>query len=164
MLGDTDPDQFRRREWKHILKHAGIGRWRLKDLQDTYACQLLSCGVPLGYVSTQLGHSEIAMTSRYYAKWIDNGHQSPPVLGPTEVYADFLARLGKSHQSPTTGADDEEAAMENVVETQELEWHAGRDSRAAYGRDAQATRSVAANPRPSGSKYHASARSDGGLR
>lgn len=100
VLGDTDPDQFRRREWKHILKRADIGRWRIKDLRDTDACQLLSCGVPLGYVSTQLGHSEIATTSRYYAKWIDNGHQSSPVLGPTEVYADFLARLGKSHQSP----------------------------------------------------------------
>ena len=46
-----------RREWKHILKRADIGRWRLKELRDTYACQLLSCNVPLGYASTQLGPS-----------------------------------------------------------------------------------------------------------
>ena len=63
---------------------------------------LLSSNVPLGYVSTQLGHSEIAITSRYYAKWIDTEHQQPPKLGPTEVYADFLAKLGKPHHSPTT--------------------------------------------------------------
>ncbi len=136
MLGNTDPDQFRWREWKHILKRADIGRWRLKDLRDTYACQLLSCNVPLGYVSTQLGHSEIATTSRFYAKWIDTDHQQPPVLGPTEVYADFLAKLGKSHQSPTTDEFDNVQGIENLVESQELEWHAGRDS----------------NPRPSGSK------------
>ena len=144
VLGDTDPDQFRRREWKHILKRADIGRWRLKDLRDTYACQLLSCNVPLGYVSTQLGHSEIATTSSFYAKWIDTDHQQPPVLGPTEVYADFLARLGKSHQSPTTDELGEVEDIENLVESQELVWHAGRDS----------------NPRPSGSKTDPDARSD----
>ena len=108
----------------------------IHKLRDTYACQLLSCSVPLGYVSTQLGHSEIATTSRFYAKWIDTEHQQPPMLGPTEVYADFLAKLGKSHQSPTTEESDEVEDIENLVESQEVAWRAGRDS----------------NPRPSGSK------------
>jgi hypothetical protein len=70
------------------------------------------------------------------AKWIDTEHQQPPVLGPTEVYADFLAKLGKSHHSPTTDESSEVGGIENLVESQELEWRAGRDS----------------NPRPSGSK------------
>ena len=136
VLGDADPDQFRRREWKHILKRADIGRWRLKDLRDTYASQLLTSGVPLGYVSTQLGHSEIATTSRFYAKWIDDGHRQPIMIGPTEVYADLLAKLGKSHQSPATEESEEVEGIENLVESQDARWRAGRDS----------------NPRPSGSK------------
>ncbi len=136
MLGDIDSDQFRRREWKHILKRADIGRWRLKDLRDTYSCQLLACSAPLGYVSTQLGHSEIATTSRFYSKWIDTEHQPPPVLGPTEVYADLLAKLGKSHHSPTTDEPDGLEDIQNLVESQAVKWRAGRDS----------------NPRPSGSK------------
>jgi hypothetical protein len=130
----------------HILKHADIGRWRLKDLRDTYACQLLSCSVPLGYVSTQLGHSEIATTSRYYAKWIDTEHQPPPVLGLTEVYADFLAKLGKSRHRPTTDESSEVEYIENLVESQELVWHAGRDSRAAFDCEGHATPLVAALP------------------
>jgi hypothetical protein len=135
----------------HILKHADIGRWRLKDLRDTYACQLLSCSVPLGYVSTQLGHSEIATTSRYYAKWIDTEHQPPPVLGLTEVYADFLAKLGKSHHSPTTEESSGVEDIENLVESQELEWHAGRDSN-PLGRCAPTRHSLIARDSPSGSK------------
>ncbi len=84
----------------------------------------------------ELGRSEIATTSRFYAKWIDTDHQQPEALGPTEVYADFLAKLGKSHHGPTTDEYDDVQDIEKLVESQELEWHAGRDS----------------NPRPSGSK------------
>ena len=120
----------------------------IHKLRDTYACQLLSCSVPLGYVSTQLGHSEIATTSRFYAKWIDTEHQQPPMLGPTEVYADFLAKLGKSHQSPTTDEFNEVEDIENLVESQAVEWRAGRDS----------------NPRPSGSKKNPTLRKISNLR
>ncbi len=70
------------------------------------------------------------------------------MLGPTEVYADFLAKLGKSHHSPTTDEPSKVEDIENLVESQELEWRAGRDS----------------NPRPSGSKTDPDARSDAGLR
>jgi hypothetical protein len=81
-----------------------------------------------------LGHSEIATSSRFYLKWIDTDHQQPEVLGPTEVYADFLARLGKFHQSPTTDELGEVDDIENLVESQELVWRAGRDSRASFVR------------------------------
>jgi len=87
----------------------------------------------------KLGHSEIATTSRYYAKWTDTEHQQPPKLGPTEVYADFLAKLGKSHHSPTTDESSEVEEIENLAESQELVWRAGRDSRAALGCEGHAT-------------------------
>jgi integrase len=46
---------FRNVVWPRILQAADIGHRRPTDLRDTFASQLLSCGVQLGYVSTQLG-------------------------------------------------------------------------------------------------------------
>ena len=60
------------------------------------------------------------------------------------MYADLLAKLGKSHHSPTTDESDESGDIHNLAEPQGVEWHAGRDS----------------NPRPSGSKTEGGARSN----
>ena len=51
VLDYGDPSVFRRVQWRRILKRAGIGRPKLKDLRDTFASHLLSAGVQLGYVS-----------------------------------------------------------------------------------------------------------------
>jgi integrase len=40
----------------------------MKDLRDTFASQLLTSGVSLGYVSKQLGHADVAVTARHYAR------------------------------------------------------------------------------------------------
>jgi hypothetical protein len=56
--------------------------------------------LPFGYLSTQLGHSEVATSSRFYSKWIDEeGRRPPATIGPTEVCANLLANLGEPHQS-----------------------------------------------------------------
>ncbi len=41
------------------MKEAAIGHIRRKDLRDTFASQLLTCGVQLGYVSKKLGHADM---------------------------------------------------------------------------------------------------------
>jgi integrase len=69
VLRDFDPSVFRRSEWRRILKAAKIGQRNVKDLRDTFASQLLTAGVQLGYVSAQLGHSNVAVTAQHYAKW-----------------------------------------------------------------------------------------------
>ena len=46
----------------------------------------------------------------------------------------------------------------------EEEWHAGRDSRASSADERSVAEGHSANPRPSGSKYRAGARSNGDLR
>ena len=48
VLEGIDPANFRKREWRRILKRAEIGHRALKDLRDTYASQLLTAGVQLG--------------------------------------------------------------------------------------------------------------------
>ena len=71
--------------------------------RDTFASQLVTCGVPIGYVSKQLGHAGIEITSKHYAKWAGgDDYREPLRRKPGEVPADFLARLprAESHQSP----------------------------------------------------------------
>ena len=101
VLMRIEPHNFRNREWRQILKRAGIGPRKIKDLRDTFASQLLSQGIPLGYVSRQLGHSDVAVTARHYARWVgDDVYRQPVRLRRDEVPADLLARLPESPQSP----------------------------------------------------------------
>jgi integrase len=46
---------------------------KLKDLRDTFASQLLTAGVNLAYVSGQLGHADVSVTARHYARFIGTG-------------------------------------------------------------------------------------------
>jgi integrase len=64
-------------------------------LRDTFASQLLSAGVQLAYVSNQLGHADVAITARSYARWCGSEYRPPLVLAEGEVPADLLARLGR---------------------------------------------------------------------
>ncbi len=67
-----------------------------KDLRDTFASQLLTAGVQLGYVSRQLGHADVSVTARHYARWAGgDAYRCPLDVGEDEVPADLLARLAK---------------------------------------------------------------------
>jgi hypothetical protein len=77
-----------------VLKLAGVSGVRMKDLRDTFASQLLTAGVQLGYVSLQLGHSTVAVTAQHYARWVGEDEYRDPVhLEPDELPADVLAKL-----------------------------------------------------------------------
>ena len=85
----------------------------MKDLRDTFASQLLSAGVQLGYVSTQLGHADFGVTVRHYAKWVGGDEYRPAfALEVGEVPADMLARLVESQQSPITEREPAETPSE----------------------------------------------------
>jgi integrase len=103
VLGTLDPASFRKRDWRRILKRARLESRSPKDLRDTYASWLLTAGVNVGYLSTQLGHADIGVTVRHYAKWCGGSeYRDPMYLEAGEVPADLLARLEDSHQTPTT--------------------------------------------------------------
>jgi hypothetical protein len=57
-----------------VLKRAELPHFTLYDLRHTYASLLLSEGVPLLYVSQQLGHAKPTTTLKYYAKWIPSSN------------------------------------------------------------------------------------------
>jgi integrase len=65
------------------------------DRHYATAEELLSAGVQLAYVSHQLGHADVAITARSYARWTGgDAYRAPLALGPGEVPADLLARMG----------------------------------------------------------------------
>jgi integrase len=115
-VAPVDHGNYRNRHFRKLCKVAGIGmalkangtaRPRTpKDLRDTFASQLLTAGVQLGYVSRQLGHADVSVTARHYAKWAGgDAYRSPLEVGRDEVPADLLARLAAgSPQSPHSAA------------------------------------------------------------
>ena len=116
VLEGVNSDNFRARQWRRICSGADLGHRAMKDLRDSFASQLLTCGVQLGYVSRQLGHASPTVTTEHYAKWCGGDEYRDPVTpGPGELPADLLARIpaespSKSRQpgdSSRVGVPDE---------------------------------------------------------
>jgi integrase len=96
VLAGIRADNFRHRPWRRITTRAELPEIALKDLRDTYASQLLTAGVQLGYVSKQLGHADVSVTAKHYAKWCGGDvYVAPIALGPHELPADVLAKLAR---------------------------------------------------------------------
>lgn len=67
----------------------------------------------LGYVSHQLGHADLAITAQHYARWCGGEEYRDPMRRqPSEVPADFLARLDSPHSPPTSAAPEAEWTQE----------------------------------------------------
>ncbi len=96
------PQTFRKTLWQKVLQGAGIGHRMPKDMRDTYGSWLLSCAVPIGYVSKQMGHANIATTLQHYARYIPTEYRRPPVLRKRDVPADLLSRLDSLSVSTQT--------------------------------------------------------------
>jgi integrase len=95
-------DGYRRRHFKRVCDAAGLGHRRPTDLRDTFASQLLSSGVQLAYVSSQLGHADVSVTAKHYARWTGGDeYTAPRVVGPDEVPADLLSRIEGESRRPS---------------------------------------------------------------
>ena len=111
-IAPLDHRNYRKHHFRRICDEASVSqaakadgtmrRRTPKDLRDTLASQLLTTGVQLGYVSSQLGHSDVSVTARHYARWAGgDAYGTPLEVREDEVPADLLARLAsKSPQSP----------------------------------------------------------------
>lgn len=96
VLEAFEPSEYRTGHFASVCTAAKIGHRRPKDLRDTFASHLLSAGFQLAYVSAQLGHGDVAVTARHYARWVESDrYVEPPRLQEGDVPADVLA-------SPTT--------------------------------------------------------------
>jgi integrase len=61
---------FRSRVWRGLLDKAKARSIRVHDARHTYASMMLRRGVPIAYVSRQLGHSSIHVTVDFYGHFI----------------------------------------------------------------------------------------------
>src|SRR5262249_60068407 len=72
----TDPGKplnaswFWRHVWQPLLEKAEVRHIRVHDARHTYASLMLRRGVPIAYVSNQLGHSSIQVTVDLYGHFI----------------------------------------------------------------------------------------------
>jgi len=99
VAADVGFSHYRQRHFKRVCEAAGLdaAEWSPKDLRDTYASWLLTVGVQLAYISKQLGHADVGVTARHYARWAEGAAYRDPMLRlPGEVPADLLARLGEA--------------------------------------------------------------------
>ncbi|MDH5567646.1 MAG: site-specific integrase, partial [Myxococcales bacterium] len=105
IFAGIDHRRFREGIWARIIREADLPGVVPKDLRDTFGSWLVSMGIPLQYVSRQLGHSTTVVTEKHYARWIpeDDLYMEPERLRPGETPADLLARLSESPQSPHRG-------------------------------------------------------------
>jgi len=74
-----DINNVKVKNFKRVLRKAGLRDIRYHDLRHTYASQLLAQGEPVTYVSQQLGHANSQITFRVYAHWIPNKSQRQAV-------------------------------------------------------------------------------------
>lgn len=63
-------EAIRQGPWKTALKRAGVRYRRPYQTRHTYASMMLTAGEPLGWVAQQMGHSDLTMLARIYARWI----------------------------------------------------------------------------------------------
>ncbi len=106
-MARVDHANFRNRTFRSLSTGASIEvGFTPKSLRDTYASQLLTAGVQLGYVIRQLGSSDVSVTARHYACWAGgDAYRSPLEVREDGVPADLLSRLAeKSPQNPHTPA------------------------------------------------------------
>jgi integrase len=101
----TDPDKpmndawFSDRVWRPLLEKAEVRHIRVHDARHTYASLMLRRGVPIAYVSKQLGHSSIQITVDLYGHFIP-GADRHHVEGLAEAIEDAGRQLNATQPQP----------------------------------------------------------------
>jgi integrase len=72
--GPMDAANFVRREFRPVLKRAGLPLVRFHDLRHTFASLLIDRGVAPKLISEQLGHASIAITMDRYGHLFDQSY------------------------------------------------------------------------------------------
>jgi integrase len=81
-----------REQLRQVCKAAEIDDHIPKDFRDTFATLLLTHGIPLKWISKQLGHGSVAVTERHYARWMDEDeYRNPWQVSEGQVPQDLFA-------------------------------------------------------------------------
>ena len=93
-----------REQLRQACKAACIDDHTPKDFRDTFATLLLTDGIPLKWISNQLGHGSVAVTERHYARWMDEDeYRNPWQVSEGQVPTDLFAERDLWHARKTPG-------------------------------------------------------------
>lgn len=92
-------EAIRQGPWKTAVRRSGVRYRRPYQTRHTYASMMLTAGEPLGWVANQMGHSDLSMLARVYARWIksatpDVGNKAVAMFGATEVVTQLVTKQG----------------------------------------------------------------------
>lgn len=104
----TGDEPIRQGPWKTALKKAGIRYRRPYQTRHTYASMMLTAGEPLGWVANQMGHRDLSMLARIYARWIKS---ATPDVGNKAV-AMFSGAKSCDSNCDATGLNDDISASQ----------------------------------------------------
>jgi len=91
-----DGDNLYHRDFKRILKRAGLRQIRIHDLRHTFASILIAAGHNLKYIQNQMGHAKIEITFNLY------GHLLKETLeGAAQKTEDFVFKPNCPAPVPT---------------------------------------------------------------
>jgi integrase len=108
----TPLDESRvRKAFAKALAAAGLPPHRVYDLRHTFASVLLARGVPLTYVSAQLGHALPTTTLQFYARWVPGKRERFIEVLDDSAAESRWHRLGTKRDS---GAPDALEAPESI--------------------------------------------------
>jgi integrase len=68
--GIVNLSNFRKRVWRPALEAAGLDYRPLYECRHTFATLCLSAGVPIEWISKQMGHTSIRTTLKHYARFL----------------------------------------------------------------------------------------------
>lgn len=82
-------EAIRQGPWKTAIRRSGVRYRRPYQTRHTYASMMLTAGEPLGWVANQMGHSDLSMLARVYARWIKSatpevGHKAVAMFAKSE--------------------------------------------------------------------------------
>ncbi len=104
----TGDEPIRQGPWKTALKKAGVRYRRPYQTRHTYASMMLTAGEPLGWVANQMGHRDLSMLARSYARWIKS---ATPDVGNKAVAMFGAAKSCDSNCDATRSNDDISASQ-----------------------------------------------------
>ncbi|SFJ05524.1 integrase [Nitrosomonas sp. Nm34] len=80
-----------RRAWTPILRVAGVRYRNPYQTRHTFASMMLSAGENISWLSAQMGHSNVLITAKIYARWIPvNEQQGSKAL---EIFGQHLVNI-----------------------------------------------------------------------
>jgi integrase len=101
--GIIDLSNFRRRVWRPALNAAGLEHRPPYQMRHTFATLALAAGAPIEWVAAQLGHRNIRITLKHYARFLPA--TDARALAALDSFEDTAVRAQDAYTLGVNGGD-----------------------------------------------------------